>query len=136
MKELNISEVSLPFDGYVFARKNSSKITDSTYDVWCFKEQATHLLTIGYWNNGIKNKQVFAILDENIYSEIEAGKMVKNCLKNKEYGRVFLYKSKLGSTWGFVSHFPRFNSEENGFIECHNIIRYEKIESIDTKYYH
>lgn len=134
MKIFNTENLSLPFDGKIFAKKKSDETNfyANTYKTWCFNEKPTHLINVSYWDNGIKYEQIFAILDEKIHDEEEANYLAKESVNRKEYGRVFMYKSSgLNSIWGVVSHFPRFDSEKNGFRNIHHIISYEKIESSD-----
>lgn len=108
---------SLPFSGNISCQLSER----GSLRCWTYDSLPTHNIGIlnGY-NTFEERVAAIVIMCEDKDSAEEQAELA---LKNKEYGKLFVYKCEtFNSTYyGYGVHFPRYQNEKSGFINFHAV---------------
>lgn len=123
----------LPYPGYVWA---------NYIHCWCFSEKPTHIITLDEWSDfagkdgrgGIVQRQCAGIYI-HCFDKDDAINEARQALAKKKYGYCYGYPS-MGGEIGFLYtvHFPRYESEENGYINLHCVNKVRPHRNLEIIY--
>jgi hypothetical protein len=130
----------IPFNG-----ESKIEINKKDYHSWCLTEIPTHLVCEQYWDEGLKIRWIACSPIKCKTKKEASERALSNTEKGIGYGNFYWYSSDIRTPkpWrddicGYVVHFPRFESENLGFVNFHQIksgSEFEKIENYKKWFY-
>lgn len=97
---------------------------------WTIDEKVSHYL---YKNNTPYFPDVIGCNVEWCTNKEEASNKSSEALLLKKYGSAFVYKNEHNHTFCYAVHFPRYKSEEIGFINFHCVDNITPVENIQVR---